>query len=192
MKKTQRILLLITFALYCTAATGQEVDTYVSNSFIKGQHNVSLSGTFQKIKTSPDVQNVKLFGPKIEVLYGFNDWLEAGVFVNYLGMSIPLNYHLPKYLHCGVESKAHLFPVIIKPSFSFIDIYGMAKIGSHTFFPNGIPQLHTATGFFISGGAGVAINLSRRWGVFCEWEYSNLKSSNMTVGLNFRFGGHKK
>ena len=101
MRKFRCFIFLIGILLLSSLANGQEI---VDKPFIKGQHNVSLSGTFQKIKTSPDVQNVKLFGPKIEVLYGFNDWLEAGVFVNYLGMSIPLNYHLPKYLHCGVES----------------------------------------------------------------------------------------
>lgn len=161
--------------------------TSSTEPFIKGQFNLSLSGFNQTINN--------YIGPKAEFLYGYNDFLEVGVFCKALIIPIGNGDHknYPVYLGYGAEGKAHLLPAVIKPSFYYIDLYAIGKLGAETAFPNGVSYITRGTGFHYSIGAGAAINLfSRHFGLFYEIDYGRGKLSTHTLGLNIRFGGPKK
>lgn len=177
------------FALVFLFSTGLVLAQNNSSAqpFIKGQFNLSLSGFNQTINNH--------VGPKAEFLYGLNDYLEVGVFCNALIILFSDGSHpnYPVYLCYGTEGKAHFFPAIIKPSFHYIDLYAVGKLGAGTNFPNGEPTVTRGTGPYYSIGAGTAINLfSRHFGLFYEFDYGRNKLSTHTFGFNIRFGGPKK
>ena len=162
-------------------------NTSSTKPFIKGQFNLSLSGFNRTINN--------YIGPKAEFLYGYNDYLEVGLFCNALITPIGNGNHMnyPVYLGYGAVGKAHLFPVVIKPSFYYIDLYAVGKLGAETVFPNGVSFITSGTAFYYSIGAGAAINLfSRHFGLFYEIDYGRGKLSTHTLGLNIRFRGPKK
>ena len=161
--------------------------TSSAKPFIKGQFNLSLSGFNQTTNN--------YIGPKAEFLYGYNDFLEVGVFCKALIIPIGNGNHksYPVSLSYGAEGKAHLLPAVIKPSFYYIDLYAVGKLGAETTFPNGVSYITRGTGFYCSIGAGAAINLfSRHFGLFYEIDVGRGKSSTTTFGINLRFGGPKK
>lgn len=195
MKSHKFFLVIVVFFFFCTIVKGQTTQSDSPKPFIGHQFNISFSGSIVWSQERIN-QNRVVMGPRIEGLYGINNWLESGLFVNgfiyTFGSSNSYESYHPVKLLYGVESKAHLLPAIIKPSFSLFDVYGVAKFGACTLCPNGCPELAPSSCFFISGGAGAAINLSRHFGVFFEWEYGNLKACYLTIGLNFRLGVTKK
>ncbi len=188
MKKTVFTLLF----LFSTSLVFAQ-KTSSAKPFIKGQFNLSLSGYNPNNHVGPKAKF--LVGPKAEFLYGHNDYLEVGVFCNALILTSGDGNHLnyPIYLNYGAVGKAHLFPAVIKPSFHYIDLYAVGKLGAGTIFPNGVSYITRGTGLYYSIGAGAAINLfSRHFGLFYEIDYGRGKLSTNTFGINIRFGGPKK
>ncbi len=184
-KQMKKLVYTLLFLFSTSLAFAQ--NTSSAKPFIKGQFNLSFSGFNQTINN--------LVGPKAEFLYGYNDFLEVGVFCKALilksGDGNHLNY--PVFLYYGAVGKAHLFPAVIKPSFHYIDLYAVGKLGAETTFPNGVSYITRETGLYYSIGAGAAINLfSRHFGLFYEIDYGRNKLSTHTFGFNIRFGGPKK
>ena len=166
--------------------------------------------------------------------YGFTDWCVAGLYVDYgrtfnsaslfvggkneQGEVITvygLNYH-SNYLCYGIHTSIH--PItFFAPKFYYFDFYAVIRAGMHHFICGvesewGYDPSHTrASGslkneaaIYVAGGAGVAINPSRYFGLVYELAFDNQnkkydpKTEGMRTtaihrfGLNVRFPGPKK
>lgn len=184
-KQMRKSVFTVLFLFSTSLAFAQSTSS--AKPFIKGQFNLSLSGFNQTTNN--------YIGPKAEFLYGYNDFLEMGVFCKALIIPIGNGDHknYPVSLSYGAEGKAHLLPAVIKPSFYYIDLYAIGKIGAGTTFPNGVSYVIHGTTYDYSIGVGVAINtFSKHFGLFYEFDYGRNKLSTHTFGLNIRFGGPKK
>ncbi len=155
--------------------------------FINGQMNISLSGIHY--------QRFDKLAPKVEILYGINNWLETGLFGSGIGYKFFDNegtLYRPCTVLIGAEGKAHLFPAIINSSFHYVDLYAITKIGTKYYISDGYHPEQSGMGWFFSGGVGAAANISRHFGLFYEWQYNSLRTPTHSFGLNIRFGGPKK
>lgn len=133
----------------------------------------------------------------VEGLYGLNNFLEAGVYFSYLTEKTLTNsineITLTKdkvrinVLDYGVKGRAHILPLIIKPSFNMIDVYANVEVGAHTvIFSKDIPN-DNYTKFAFNAGGGIGYNFSESVGIFFECNYSNIYKTNLKYGFMFRF-----
>ena len=165
-----------------------------SESFIKDKVSVSLglgyNGKPELFKSNRIIVNA-------EGLYGLNNWLEAGIYLSYLSEKTLTNsineFTLAKdkvrinVLDYGVKGRAHILPLIIKPSFNMIDVYANVEVGAHTvIFSKDIPNSNY-TKFAFNAGGGIGYNFSESVGIFFECNYSNIYKTNLKYGFMFRF-----
>ena len=178
------------FALLLAATVGdvtaQETKT-ASDSYIKNRISLNVGAkVFQQYGFDDMLASV-------DVLYGLNNWLEAGLFtsgrgsyVNYRGSYVNYGENDVKYdlvLYYGVAAKAHLLPIIINPSYRRFDVYANLHLGAKSALYNhdsrGID--YSRTSLYVNGGLGVGYNFNKRIGLFYECNYSN--SDNMIYGV---------
>ena len=191
-------LYLLAFLLLPCMAFAQETEPKQDFPFIRNQIQVNIG----RIKDNQGLLNKQFFFGYMssEVLYGVNNWLETGVFCSCLRLKygeINFNHeqmYYPLICNYGVAAKAHLFPAIIKPSFSLIDLYVSAQIGTFANTTGGDPEREFScfNGYSLRGTVGAAINFGRHFGLFYEYGYCNFERFNHRIGLNVRFGGPKK
>ena len=181
---------LAAFALLLATTVGdvtaQETKT-ASDSYIKNRISLNVGAkVFQQYGFDDMLASV-------DVLYGLNNWLEAGLFtsgrgsyVNYRGSYVNYGENDVKYdlvLYYGVAAKAHLLPIIINPSYRRFDVYANLHLGAKSALYNhdsrGID--YSRTSLYVNGGLGVGYNFNKRIGLFYECNYSN--SDNMIYGV---------
>lgn len=163
-------------------------------SYIKDKVSVSL-GLGYKGKLGLYESNRIIINA--EGLYGINNWLEGGIYVSYLTektmigkieeLSLQRMSTRINVLDYGVKGRAHILPLIIKPSFNMIDVYANVEVGAHTvIFSKDIPNSNY-TKFAFNVGGGVGYNFSKSIGIFYECNYSNIYKLNHKYGVMFRF-----
>lgn len=180
--KITSVLLLVAIVGNVSAQeTKQTNDSYIKNNII-----VNFGATvFQKYGFDYHMASV-------DVLYGLNNWLEAGLFTT--GRAFYVNYgnNDQVYNLCmyyGAVARAHLLPLVISPSYNRFDVYANLQLGAKSVISgNGVSYNHTS--FFINGGVGVGYNFNKRIGLFYECNYSNSDgmSGFKSDGLNHKFG----
>ena len=179
-------------------AFAQQQETKQEFPYIRNQINVNVG----RIKDTHGIMNHEFFFGYLssEVMYGINDWLETGVFCSCLRLkSGEINnnqgrLYYPLVLNYGLAAKAHLFPAIINPSFSWADLYASAQIGTFANTTGGDPERKFSCfkGYSLRGMLGAGVNFSRHFGLFYEFGYCTFERFNHRIGLNVRFGGPKK
>lgn len=190
--------LLLALILTCCMGFAQQPETKQEFPYIRNQFNVNIGN----VRDTGGWMNHEFFFGYLssEVMYGINDWLETGVFCACLRLrSGEINnnegrLYYPVELNYGLAAKAHLFPAIINPSFSWADLYASAHIGTFASTTGGDPEREASCfrGFCYRGMLGAGVNFSRHFGLFYEFGYGNFERFNHRIGLNIRFGGPKK
>lgn len=189
---------LAVFALLLAATVGdvtaQETKT-ASDSYIKDRISLNVGAkVFQQYGFDDMFASV-------DVLYGLNNWLEAGLFTSGRGSYVNYGGNDVKYdlvLYYGVAAKAHLLPVIINPSYRRFDVYANLHLGAKSALYNydsrGID--YSRKSLYVNGGLGVGYNFNKRIGLFYECNYSNsdilygvgnLNGLNHKLGVRLRF-----
>ena len=166
--------------------------------YIRDQININIG----RINDTKGVMNKEFFFGymSVEALFGVNEWLETGVFCSWLRLRTGEilnnqgNLYYPLVLNYGFASKAHLFPVIINPSFSLVDLYASAQVGTYAGTTGGDPARESFCfrGINLRGSLGFGLNFNRHFGVFYEFGYGILEGFNHRIGLSIRFGGPKR
>lgn len=189
---------LVAFALLLATTVGdvtaQETKT-ASDSYIKNRISLNVGAkVFQQYGFDDMFASV-------DVLYGLNNWLEAGLFTSGRGSYVNYGGNDVKYdlvLYYGVAAKAHLLPVIINPSYRRFDVYANLHLGAKSALYNydsrGID--YSRKSLYVNGGLGVGYNFNKRIGLFYECNYSNsdilygvgnLNGLNHKLGVRLRF-----
>ena len=187
MRKIKSLLLLI---LFPTLLFSQELPR--DKKFIKDKYNIKLNYGLHNLK------DYYYHSVNIEANYGFLEWLDAGVFFDYIipldGLinrdwdSLTIHYDANgellayrfeggtstwfKYniFNYGLNANIHILPLFINPNYSFVDVYINPKIGMRTEYAKEIE--YRVNEFYYSIGAGVGINFTRKFGLMCEYNYS--------------------
>ena len=194
----RKSVFILAFMLTCSMGLAQQPETKQEFPYIRNQINVNIG----RIKDTQGMMNHEFFFGYMssEVMYGINDWLETGVFCSCLRLrSGEINnnqgrLYYPLVLNYGLAAKAHLFPAIINPSFSWADLYASAQIGTFANTTGGDPERKFSCfrGYSLRGMLGAGVNFSRHFGLFYEFGYCTYERFNHRIGLNVRFGGPKK
>ena len=180
--------LLLTLLLIGTIISNVDAQKKTSeDSFIKDRLSFSIGGGFNSRPSYYEYDRLVL---SLEGLYGWNNWLESGAYVSYMteGANLSL-YHQGRLnvLDYGVKGRAHILPLIIKPSFYMIDIYGNLEVGGHSVFYSDSLDIDNYTQFSVNAGGGIGINFNKFFGIFYECNYSNIYKLNHRYGFMLRF-----
>lgn len=136
-----------------------------------------------------------------EIMYGFNNWIEAGLHLSchtYHNVYTDDGYeeYFPKHFQYGFASKAHLLPAVVRPSFYVADVYAFLNAGLIATYDDGDPYTNVKTSFcktaFVETGLGAGVNIVRYFGVFYEFSISTYDFMRHRIGVNIRFPGPKK
>ncbi len=187
--RKHKFTLVIAMLLPIVAAHAQNEDPkslpYINNQFCISAKYVKYSGSHSPV------------GLSFETLYGFNNWLEAGAYID--GKILERSGYYG--INYAIEAKAHLFALLADPSFYYADLYGIGRLGVSTHhLPNyssseGDVEAKNWSSFYHSLGIGAAVNFSRHFGFCYELNcfpfYAN-KMLNHSFGIQIRFGGPKK
>lgn len=182
----------MTFALLFAALVGdvsaQEIKQ-ANDSYIKNKISLNIGA-----KVFQEYGFDYLFA-SVDVLYGLNNWLEAGLFTSGRGSFANYGGNGGKYdlvLYYGVAAKAHLLPIIINSSYSRFDVYANLHLGAKSvLYNNDLIIDYSRTSLYINGGIGVGYNFNKRIGLFYECNYSNsdiLSGVGNLNGLNHKLG----
>ena len=179
MKKIFRITFVLLLVAIVGKVSAQETKQ-ASDSYIKNRISLNVGAkVFQQYGFDDMLASV-------DVLYGLNNWLEAGLFTSGRGSYVNYGENDVKYdlvLYYGVAAKAHLLPIIINPSYRRFDVYANLHLGAKSSLYNhdsrGID--YSRTSLYVNGGLGVGYNFNKRIGLFYECNYSN--SDNMLYGV---------
>lgn len=128
----------------------------------------------------------------VAVSFGPSNWLETG---------IALDFNRRNYAHdTAAYVSMKLIPRVfcrVHPlgffldTFSVVDVYGIVGIGGFFWLDDLIPQ-PLRNRWYMECGGGIALNISRHFGVFYEYSYDSILKSSNRFGFNIRFGGPKK
>jgi len=181
MKNIKQIIIAIALIATCMTSQCQEKLPYIRNRF-----NVNA---WVLIPTkNPDYSNSHRICPSLDIEYGINNWIEAGITTT--GRLYPnitaINY--------AANVRLHLFPAIINPSFRIVDLYATGQIGACSEIGKGAFNYYSATVFSWGASVGLALNISRYIGFTYEFGYLSpvaFKTYNR-FGLSFRINGPKK
>lgn len=158
------------------------------NSFIKDRISFNIGGGYNSRPSYYEYDRIVM---SFEGLYGFNNWLEAGAYFSYMTESFVNTYYCEpgrvNVLDYGLKGRAHILPLIIKPSFYMVDIYGNIEVGAHSFFYGKSLNIDNRTLFSFNAGGGIGFNFTKSFGLFFELNYSNLFSTTHKYGFMFRF-----
>ena len=160
------------------------------NSFIKDRISFNIGGGYNSRPSYYEYDRIVM---SFEGLYGFNNWLEAGAYFSYLTESFVNTYYCEpgrvNVLDYGLKGRAHILPLIIKPSFYMVDIYGNLEVGGHSvFYRNRMGMnIDNNTQFCVNAGGGIGFNFNKFFGIFYECNYSNIYKLNHRYGFMFRF-----
>ncbi|MDL2228002.1 outer membrane beta-barrel protein [Odoribacter sp. OttesenSCG-928-L07] len=226
MLKQKNLKLITLLLLFPTLLFSQEFSR--DKQFIKNKFNVKLDYKLTNIDLD---KYFHCHGAGLEFNYGFTKWLDAGVFcdfsliksyfprepdsivevVNEFGETIEVIYgggytrFYYRNLNYGFSANVHILPLILKnPNFSLVDVYINGKIGMRTVYSKEIDFVDNK--FYYSIGAGVGFNFNRKFGLFCEYNYTKPfqhyfgditdgsswgviyhSGHNMRFGINIRF-----
>jgi len=187
MKKLKSLLLLI---LLPTLLFSQELPR--DKKFIKDKYNIKLNYGLHNLNRNHGNS------VSIEANYGFMEWLDAGVFFDFIipmedritrnwdsliihhninggqfGYSFEGGTHTwftHKVFNYGLNANIHILPLFINPNYSFVDVYITPKLGMRTTYAEEIE--FRLNEFYYSIGAGIGLNFTRKFGLMCEYNYS--------------------
>lgn len=177
----------ITFVLLLVAIVGNvsaQETKQTDDSYIKDNITLNIgTAIFQKY-------GLEHYMASVDVLYGLNNWFEAGLFTIGRGYYVDYGNISKEYdlcLYYGVAAKAHLLPIIINPSYRRFDVYANLQLGAKSVISH---LMSNRTSLFVNGGLGVGYNFSKRIGLFYECNYGNSDGMNggISGGLNHKFG----
>jgi len=146
----------------------------------------------------------------LEASYFFFESFNAGVFVNGGTYKYEMTFYEDNntilydgecrdlFWKYGFCSEFHPIPLLF-PNFNIIDVFLEGCIGAYTFTSDYWPTKHK---FLFGLGIGIAVNISKHFGLFYERGYDNVNKAYQgetekhkamnRFGLNIRFGGPKK
>lgn len=192
MKKHLKSLAVCAFVLLETLAFSQSPEAKNKQPYIRNQFNVNLAvlKTFGNSATNPTT-NFPLC-PSLEINYGLNDWLEVGLMSTFRIMTQASQNSL--FSFHTIDAKAHLFPVVIDPSFHIADLYATVQAGlCHYPGAEGLGVASRVKACW-GGNVGIAFNPTRHFGLFAEYGYNSAYyfKSYLRFGVSVRFGGPRK
>jgi hypothetical protein len=181
----QKTVLFSVLFLLVLQSNAQQVVERSFRPFIP--NTIEISGTMTKL-----MERRNSFGASCT--YGINTWIDAGLDFDY--------YHVKSgvastnALFCGLIAKAHLITPFF-PDYKLFDVYASVKPGWR--FVNAVgfnQQSSRGNSFYCGFYGGLAANISRYFGIFFEYGFSNkldIKlNQNIAVGLHVRIPGPKR
>lgn len=185
MKKGILTTLFLLIVLCGVAQNSNNEKPYIKNSISIGAGALitNMSGAKTMIALNAD--------------YGVTNWLEIGLYLSnwtsakhefyMINPDNSTTYYRPFIFEYGIDCKAHLLPVVVRPSFYKADVYLDVHAGLCTTCRDRYENMPDDTRFMADACIGASFNFTRNVGVFYEFGYSNVNRLTNRIGIHVRF-----